>query len=90
MIIPFERPVDEQEFRRLLLEHFPEITEDIEGDVGLVHLQMGALERIANRCIKDGDLEYLEKIYEFASDLGRHQSEIVRFVERNRDEHAAT
>jgi len=76
MLIPLQSKVDEPEFRKLLLEHFPELSEEIEDDEGLVHLQMGRLEGLANRCIKAGDLPYLKKIYEFIDDLARHQSEV--------------
>lgn len=37
---------------------------------------MSSLERLANSCIKSGEMNYLKKIYEFVGDLGRHQSEI--------------
>jgi hypothetical protein len=76
MLVPFEFKVDEPEFRRLLLKHFPEVSEEIEDDEGLVHLEMASLERLANCCIKSGDLNYLKRIYEFVGDLGRHQSEV--------------
>ena len=76
MLVPFEFKVDEPEFRRLLLKHFPEVAEEIEGDEGLVHVEMSSLERLANSCIKSGDLDYLKKIYEFVGDLGRHQKEV--------------
>ena len=76
MLIPFEHTVDEAEFRRLLLDHFPELAEEVEDDHGLVHLQMGVLERLANRSIKSGDFATLGKIYEFVADMARHQSEV--------------
>jgi hypothetical protein len=76
MLIPFENQVDEKEFRKLLLQHFPELEEEIEDDAGLVHLEMGALERLANTCIKGGNLEGLKRTYEFIGDLDRHQKEV--------------
>lgn len=76
MLIPFQSKIDEPEFRRLLMVHFPELSEEIEGEEGLVHLEMGSLEGLANRCIKAGDLAHLKKIYEFIDDLARHQSEV--------------
>jgi len=76
MLIPFVNNVDEQEFRKLLLQHFPELSEEIEGDEGLVHLEMGTLESLANSFIKCGDLEGLKKTYEFIGDLARHQTEV--------------
>ncbi len=76
MLIPFKHKVDEPEFRRLLLKHFPEVKEEIEDDEGLVHLEMGSLERLANVSINIGDFENLKKIYEFVGDLGRHQKEV--------------
>jgi len=76
MLIPFEHTVDEPEFRRLLLDHFPELAEEIEDDSGLIHLEMSALERLANRSIKNGDFSTLRKLYEFVGDMARHRSEI--------------
>ena len=76
MLVPFEFKVDEPEFRRLLLKHFPEVAEEIEDDEGLVHVEMSSLERLANSCIKNGDMDYLKKIYEFVGDLGRHEKEV--------------
>jgi hypothetical protein len=76
MLVPFKFKVDEPEFRRLLLMYFPEVAEEIEDDEGLIHLEMSSLERIANCCIKSGDMDYLKKIYEFVGDLGRHEKEV--------------
>jgi hypothetical protein len=76
MLIPLESKVDEPEFRRLLMKHFPELSEEIEDDEGLIHMQMGSLENMANRCIKAGELHYLKNIYEFIDDLARHQCEV--------------
>lgn len=76
MLVPFEARVDEPEFRRLLLRHFPQVAEEIRDDAGLVHLEMAALERLANRAIKSGDLAMLKRVYEFVSDMARHQSEL--------------
>ena len=76
MLVPFDTNVDEPEFRRLLLKHFPGISDEIVDYAGLVHMEMAALKRLANRSIKTGDLDYLKKIYEFAGDIGRHQSEV--------------
>ncbi len=76
MLIPLERRVDEPEFRRLLLKHFPQVGEEIAGDEGLVHLEMGALRRIADKAIAAGDFESLRDAYEFVGDLARHSSEL--------------
>ena len=76
MLLPFENYVDEQEFRKLLLQHFPVLSEEIEGDDGLVHLEMGALESLANTFIKGGDFEGLKRIYEFIGELACHQKEL--------------
>lgn len=76
MLIPFDKRVDAPEFRRLLLKHFPELEARIEDDEGLVHLEMGALETLANNAIKNGNFEKLMSTYEFIGDLSRHQSEV--------------
>ena len=76
MLVPFEFRVDEPELRRLLIKHFPEISEEVEEDAGLVHLQIGTLARLANSAIKSGEFELLNKTYEFIHDLSRHQKEL--------------
>ena len=76
MLIPLESFVDEAEFRRLLLQHFPELSEVLAEDAGLLHVEMGALESFANHCIKDGDDTGLQRAYEFVADLARHRAEI--------------
>ena len=76
MLIPLEKYVDTKELERLLIKHFPEISEYVREDPGLVHLQMGNLERLANTFIKAGDLDGLARTYEFVADLARHRSEI--------------
>jgi hypothetical protein len=76
MIVPFENHVDKKEFRKLLLHHFPELAEEIRDDAGLVHLEMGALERLANISINSGDFDCLKRTYEFVGDLARHQKEV--------------
>ena len=76
MLVPFEHTVDEPELRRLLLDHFPELANEIEDDSGLVHLEMSALERLANRSIKSGDISTLKRTYEFVGNMARHLSEV--------------
>ncbi|MEO1034297.1 MAG: hypothetical protein AAFX44_01940 [Pseudomonadota bacterium] len=74
--MPFESKVDEPEFRRLLLQYFPEVADEIEDDAGLVHLEMASLERLANQAIQGGDFITLRRVYEFISDMARHRSEV--------------
>jgi hypothetical protein len=76
MLIPLERRVDEPEFRRLLLKHFPSLEVEVEDDAGLIHLEMAALERLANVYIKAGDFSGLKETYEFVGDLARHKKEL--------------
>ena len=76
MLIPLESFVDEAEFRRLLLKHFPELSTVVAEDAGLVHVEMGALQTCANRCIKTGDHAGLQRAYEFVGDLARHKAEL--------------
>lgn len=76
MLTPLNLRVDEPELRRLLLKHFPELSPEIDEFDGLVHLEMCALEGLANKFIKAGDLKALSKVYEFVGDLARHQSEL--------------
>ena len=76
MLIPLTNRVDESELTILLGKHFPEIKEEIEEDNGLVHIQIGALERLASTSIEAGNFEILKKAYEFVSDLVRHQKEV--------------
>lgn len=80
MLEPFDFKIDEPEFRRLLLKHFPEVEEEVEDDEGLIHLEMSSLERLANSCIKNGNLDYLRKIYEFIGDISRHQKNVEPYV----------
>ncbi|MES9853611.1 MAG: hypothetical protein ABW170_17480 [Candidatus Thiodiazotropha sp. L084R] len=58
------------------MKHFPEVSEEIEDDEGLIHLEMGSLERLVNHCIENESFDYLNKIYEFIGDLARHQREV--------------
>lgn len=76
MLEPVKFKVDGPEFRRLLLKNFPELYEEIEDDEGLVHLEMGALEGLANSCIKSGDMDNLKRVYEFVSELCRNEKEL--------------
>src|SRR6266508_331396 len=76
MLVPLQNLVDEREFRRLLIKHFPELEAEVMADVGLLHMEMAALERLANRSIQTGNLQQLKKTFEFAGDLARHQKEL--------------
>lgn len=76
MLIPLESNVDAPELEQLLVKHFPEIRSLVQEDSGLVHLQLGSLEALANRFIKAGDFRNLGRTFEFISDLARHRSEI--------------
>lgn len=76
MLIPLRCYVDELEFSRLLLKHFPELSAAISNDAGLLHSQMAHLERLANQSIRGGDWKRLGTIYEFIGDLARHRSEV--------------
>lgn len=76
MSILLTSKVNGLELTKLIAQHFPILREEIEENDGLVHIQMGSLECLANTSIKSGDLEILKQIYEFVSDLARHEKEL--------------
>jgi hypothetical protein len=80
MIVPFEHTADEPDFRQLLLDHFPELEDEIEDAGGLIYVEMGSLERLANRSIKSGDLSKLKRIYKFVGDMARHRPEVHPYI----------
>ncbi|PLX91254.1 MAG: hypothetical protein C0620_11830 [Desulfuromonas sp.] len=61
--------IDGMKFRQNLLRQFPELKEEIEENEGLVHMEMGALESLANEHIKNGNFEGLQKAYNFIATL---------------------
>ena len=76
MIIPIEKLVDDKCFRELLIVFFPEIETDIEDDEVILHMEMSALERLANQYIKSGNFTGLNRTYDFIGDLARHQKDV--------------
>jgi hypothetical protein len=54
-------------FLQLLADSFPEIAEEVldEDYIGLIHLQVGAMARYANRLIQAGRFDVLKKLFDF-------------------------
>ena len=64
-----KRREDQPEFRQLLLEHFPELREEVEQFTGAIQIEVSALMRLANRCIETGARNKLKEIYQFVEYL---------------------
>jgi len=54
-----------KEFYLELLQRYPELTEDIEYNEGLLHIDMGALQRLAEGYCQERKLEEAEKCFEW-------------------------
>ena len=72
---------NESRFQKDLLEKFPETTEEVQYYKGLLHLEMAALRRLADKAIETGDLKRLENIYEFLADIMKNPRNVHPDVE---------
>lgn len=58
-----------EEFYEQLLIRYPELKEDVEYNEGLLHIDMGYLQRLAERLCKDRKLEEAENCFKWINSL---------------------
>jgi hypothetical protein len=64
-----EQPYSHVDFQRLALGAFPELREEFEVNEGLLHLDMHAFTRIAQRAKGDGDWDRYSRCIRIANEL---------------------
>jgi hypothetical protein len=59
--------LSEADFIKLLIDQFPDIKDDIidEDYEGLIHMQVGCLADYANKCIANGRLDEVRRVFDF-------------------------
>lgn len=68
--------LDEAGFEQLLRQEFPELAAEMDEYHGLIHVELGVLERRANRWIREGQLDELSHAYSVLDHLARHSGQL--------------
>ena len=58
--------MNSEEFIEALVAEFPELTDEIREDEGLLHIQMGAFGRLTEAAIARGELETVDRCFALA------------------------
>jgi hypothetical protein len=66
------------DFVRLTLEEFPELSKEFEDDADLLHMQMHALTRVAQRAKGEGDWDTYVRVMRLANTLWARPDEQLR------------